>query len=348
MIEINGSYLEGGGQIIRTSLSLSALSGKPFHITGIRAGRAKPGLQPQHKACVEAVGKACGAAFQGAEIGSIELVFEPGEISGGSYRFDIGTAGSTTLLLQSLLPLLVFAPAVTRVELIGGTENPMAPSALYLQNVFIPMVRRMGLVEKISLEKWGWYPKGGGVLAAEVEPARELKALDLVSRGALEQITGSSVVSNLPMHIADRQKAAALKKLAEAGLEAKVGVVDAPSAGQGTELFLCAKYANSSAGFSSLGERGKPAEKVGGEAAQELVKFNAGGAAAEEHLADQILLYLALARGESRLGVSRVSRHLLTNAWVVQKFLDARITVDGREGGPGTVAVSGVGYVNKH
>jgi len=344
LISVDGSFLEGGGQILRTSLSLSALSGKSFKITRIRAGREKAGLKQQHRACVEAVAGICGAAFTGAEIGSSELVFEPGAVKGGGYRFDIGTAGSTTLLLQSILPLLVFAPEKARVEIRGGTENPMAPSALYLQNVFIPLVKRMGLVEKISLEKWGWYPKGGGLLVAEVEPVGELRAINLAERGELKGIRGHSVVSNLPVHIAERQKESALKKLAGAGLGGKIAVESAPSIGKGTELFLCAEYGNSVAGFSSLGEIGKPAEKVGAEAAQELVEFNAGTAAVEHHLADQALSYMALGRGESRMSVSRVSRHLLTNAWVIQKFLDAEIAITGKEGLPGAVMVKGTGF----
>ncbi len=297
--------------------------------------------------CVEAVGRVCGAKFTGTDIGSTELVFEPSGIKGGKYRFDIGTAGSTTLLLQSLLPVLVYSPGRTRVELIGGTENPLAPSALYLQNVFIPVVHRMGLVEKISLEKWGWYPKGGGVLSAEVEPVGELEGIDLGWRGALKEITGYSVVSNLPMHIAERQKTSALKKLAEAGLEAKISLLSAPSIGQGTELFLCARYENSLAGFSSLGEIGKPAEKVGAEATGELIEFNSSQAAIEHHLADQIILYMALARGESKMFASKISRHLLTNAWVVQKFLAARIQVKGKEGEAGQVVVEGAGWRNE-
>lgn len=299
--------------------------------------------------CVNASARVSDAKTTGAEAHSKELTFEPKAVNSGEYGFATGTAGSTTLVYQCLAPALAFAPSQTKLEITGGTSNAWAPSSWFLKHAFLPTVSRMGFEGSIEVERHGWYPKGGGVLKASVKPVKGLRAVDLRERGKLKIIRGFSVASNLPMHIAERQKAQALKDLTAAGLEgAEIELVNAPSIGIGTELFLCAEYENSVAGFSSLGERGKPAEKVAGEAAKALVEFHDSGAAIDAHLNDQILLYCAIARGESNFTTSKVTTHLLTNAWTIRQFLpEAEIEIDGREGEAGTVRVNGAGYENK-
>jgi RNA 3'-terminal phosphate cyclase (ATP) len=345
LLEIDGAQGPGGGQLLRTSLSLSILLRKPFRMTGIRAGRKNPGLQAQHLTAVKAAAEVSRARVHGADLNSEALTFEPERLEAGRHRFDIGTAGSTALVLQTLLPALLFAGKPSELEIRGGTANPFAPSALYLEQVFLPTLARMGAKATARVERWGFYPAGGGVLRARVEPANGLTAIDLRGRGRLEEVRGYAVVANLPAGVAEREKTRALKVLAEASLEARITLERAEADGPGNELFLLARYANARAGFSSLGEKGKPAEQVAEEAARELAAFHASGASADAHLADQLLLYAALAGGESRYTTPRVTSHLVTNAWLVEKFLPrADIDVEGEEHAPGEVRVTGAGF----
>ncbi|MEW5955332.1 MAG: RNA 3'-terminal phosphate cyclase [Candidatus Micrarchaeota archaeon] len=354
-MEIDGSHGEAGGQLLRTSLSLSVLLQKPFHITKIRASRPHGGLQHQHLACVQALAELSGAGVEGAELHSQELWFKPKPVEKSVFRFDVTglekvffdvhTAGSTLLLLQALLPPLAFASRPTKIELRGGTCAHFAPPQLYVQRVFVPSVAKMGLKLEMDVEKWGWFPKGGGVLHATVHPVERLSAFNGTERGALKELDCIAALSNLPEHIAQRMKATALKHFVEkpAGVAPKVELVRAPAMGEGAMFFVGARYGRSLAGFTSIGERGKPAEKVAEEACAAFSAFHSSKAAVDDRLADQIALYCALAQGRSEFTCPRVSKHLESNIWVIERFLPAKFEVE-HSPGLARVAVEGIGF----
>lgn len=343
MLEINGNYGEGGGQILRTALSLSCLTGTPFRIVNIRRGRSKPGLMPQHLVSVRAARSISGATVEGAEPGSTELDFIPSQLQGGTFQFDIGTAGAVTLVLQTLIPPLLNADHPSSLTLTGGTHVPFSPSVHYLTEVFVPMLRGLGGEVRLNIESYGFYPRGGGKIHVEIVPTRELRPLHLTAPGELRRIKGYSGVCRLPLSIAERQRDAALARLA--GLPgaslcpAEIELLDVHGPGQGTFLFLLAETEHLQAGFTSLGARGKPAETVGMEAADELCRHLPAGAALDPHLADQVVPYLALSREESSFTTSLITRHLLTNLWVAKLFLPLRIEVTGKEGHAGLVTI---------
>lgn len=343
MIAIDGSYGEGGGQILRTALSLSCLFRKPFRMFNIRIGRPRPGLMPQHLAAVGAARRICGAQVSGDDPGSTELVFSPGEARGGEIALDIGTAGSTVLVLQTIVPALLFASAESEIVLSGGTHVPFSPSYHYAAGVFAPALRKLGLDIRLSIESYGFYPRGGGRIRAHLVPANAIAPLCAVERGKLLAVAGESGVGNLPLTIAERQKEAALAKVRPAirgnGVPADVRIVSVPTPGQGTFIFLAAESEGTVAGFCALGARGKRAETVGEEAANAFLDHAATGAALDPHLADQIVPYVAMSGGESVFTTSRVTQHLLTNLWAVELFRPFRYDVEGELGKPGRVRI---------
>jgi RNA 3'-terminal phosphate cyclase (ATP) len=347
MIKINGSHGEGGGQILRTSLAISAVLGQGAEIVDIRAGRKKPGLMPQHLTSCRAVATITGGKLEGAELGSTRLRFIPGTAKGGRYRFDVGevkpSAGSVGLILQTILPPLAFTRRSSEITLLGGTHTPWSPPVDYLREVFLPAIARMGLRAQISMERWGWYPRGGGVVQGRVKPVPMISGCDFSERGSLLSVEGLSVVSRLPMGIAQRQRQQALRRLQGEGLLVQIKVSEVPSVGPGTFIFLASRFERATAGFSALGKRGKPAEAVADEAVDQLLAHLRSPGALDAHLADQLVLYMALAQGPSRLTTSAISTHLLTNIWVLEQFLPGRLTVEGREGESGTVVAEGVG-----
>jgi RNA 3'-terminal phosphate cyclase (ATP) len=343
MIRIDGSIGEGGGQILRTSLALSCVLHVPVEIVNIRKARQKPGLQPQHLTAVNAAAAVCRAKIEGASLSSTAVRFEPDAVAGGDYFFDVsekkGSAGSAPLVLQTVLPPLCFANGPSTVTVIGGTHVPWSPTAHYLEQVFSPMLARIGLDADVLLEKWGWYPAGGGKLTARIRPGKEALPLVVTGPGALLRVSGISAVSNLPREIAVRQRDRAAKMLSQKGIDADIELVNGPSPGKGTLVFLLAEFENVRAGFSALGALGKRAEEVAEEACRDLLEYREAGAALDPHLADQTVLYLALTRGASEFTTSRITRHLLTNIQVVQQFIDCNIQVTGREGEAGIVRV---------
>ncbi|HLB24905.1 MAG TPA: RNA 3'-terminal phosphate cyclase [Nitrospirota bacterium] len=344
MIVISGSYGEGGGQILRSSLSLSALLGEPVKILNIRRNRPKPGLRPQHLTSVLAVKELSRGEVTGAEVGSTELAFVPRDVRPGAYDFDVsritGSAGSVTLILQTILPVLALSHGQSRVTLAGGTHVPWSPPFHFIERCFLPAVGRLGINATVSIERWGFYPKGGGRVVADVTPSAKLVPVDLTSRGRLVGVKLISAAANLPEGIAQRQADAAKGAVAGAGVEPDVEIINAPSPGQGTFVYISAEFENVTLGFSALGERGKRAETVGLEAARDFLGFMEMGACVDERLADQLVLYMALAEGSSRMSVERVTSHLMTNIWVVGQFLpDVHIKVEGEEGSPGIVEV---------
>jgi RNA 3'-phosphate cyclase len=347
MLEIDGSHGSGGGQVLRSSLALSALTQKPFALKNIRAGRKNPGLAAQHLTCVRAAAELTNARVEGAQLGSTRLAFEPCGFAAEAHEFDCGTAGSVTLLLQALLPALAFANKEASVKLAGGTAVAWSPPVNYFERVLFPTLARMGLNARIEVKKWGWYPKGGGVVEVKVKPAGGLKAIDLSERGAFERANAEVVCSNLPAHVSERMKSHALQTAFERSLKNfKVGITKAPAVGQGALFFLLAEHGNALAGFSALGERGKPAEKLVEEAFSAFKTFEESSACVDEHLGDQLIPFFALARGESRLRAF-LTPHLLTNAWVCERFLETKFAVQGKENEVGLVSVKGVGFENK-
>jgi RNA 3'-terminal phosphate cyclase (ATP) len=343
-LQIDGDYGEGGGQILRTTLSLSCLLKKPVEITNIRKGRRIPGLQPQHLTSVNACKSISEAEVEGNKLQSLTLKFSPQKIKGGDFTFNVAeekrSAGSTSLILQAILLPLSLAEQSSHITLLGGTHVPWSPPFDYLKEVFLPMVRKIGCQVELQIKKWGWYPKGGGEVHCTIHPAEKLLPLNLTERGKLLNLTGISVVSNLPTPIAERQKNQALKILRERDFSPEIKILQAPSIGQGTFFFLRAEFENSVAGFGVLGEIGKRAEKVAKEACQEFLEFIETKAAIDPHLADQLIPYLVLTDGQSSFTVSRISKHLLTNVWVVQQFLPTKITVEGDEGKEGKVIIT--------
>jgi RNA 3'-terminal phosphate cyclase (ATP) len=343
-LQIDGNYGEGGGQILRTTLSLSCLLKKPVEITNIRKGRKIPGLQPQHLTSVNACKSISEAEVEGNKLQSLTLKFSPQKIKGGDFTFNVAeekrSAGSTSLILQALFLPLSLSEQSSHITLLGGTHVPWSPPFDYLKEIFLPMVRKIGCQMELQIRKWGWYPKGGGEVHCVIHPVEKLASLNLTERGRLLNLTGISVVSNLPTPIAERQKNQALKILKEKDFSPEIKIVQAPSIGQGTFFFLKAEFENSVAGFGALGEIGKRAEKIAEEACQEFLEFIVTKAAVDPHLSDQLIPYLALAEGQSSFTVSRISQHLLTNVWVVQQFLPTKITVEGDEGSEGKVIIT--------
>jgi RNA 3'-terminal phosphate cyclase (ATP) len=254
-----------------------------------------------------------------------------------------GSAGATSLVFQTLLLPLAFASGQSRLTIRGGTHTAWSPLFHYLKHVYLPTLARVGLEARVEIEKWGWYPIGGGEMTAFIKgrEGSHPSALSLIERGELKRLWGVSATSNLPPHIAQRQKKRAEGYLRKRGFDPRIEIVDAPSPGQGTVVFLVAEYEHAVAGFSSLGKRGKPAEKVAEEACREFLTYHRSGACLDKHLADQLILPLALARGSSAFTTCEITMHLLTNVWVVEQFLDVRFEVEGEEGGKGRVQVVG-------
>lgn len=341
MLEIDGNYGEGGGQILRSSLSLSAILNRPIRISDIRAGRKKPGLAPQHLTSVNAVAAITNAEVIGGQLGSQTLTFRPQEISGGNYTFNVAeirpSAGALSLVFQSVALPLSFAKVPSTVTLRGGTHVPWSPTVHYLQEIFIPIVTKFGFQGSIQLNRWGWYPKGGGEAIAKVQPTADWHGVQLGHRGKLQTVYSISAASNLPEHIINRQQGRIQKRLAQFNLPVSIERVKGESIGQGTLVFLMAEFENVRAGFSAIGARGKPAEQVADEACQALADFLASAAAIEPHLADQLILPIALAKGESRFTTSYITRHLTTNIWLVQQFLPVRFEVNGAENEAGEI-----------
>lgn len=343
MIIIDGAMGEGGGQIVRSALSLSLLTGKPFTIARIRAARPKPGLRPQHLAAVSAAARISHAQVEGDRVGSQWLSFAPGVIAPGSYHFDIGTAGATTLVLQTVLLPLALAAAGSRLTISGGTHVPWSPSFHYLDLHWRHFLARIGIDFGLTLQRAGFYPHGGGELLATLPGAAHPRPLQLVRRGALRRIRGVSAVANLPLTIAERQRTQALRRLRQLApqVATEIAIDTLAAISPGTMLLLLAEFEASQACFTALGERGKPAERVADEAADALAAFLGSDGAVEPWLADQLLLPLALAPGCSTLRTSAVTQHLLTNAAIIRRFLPVTIAVEATLGAPATVTISG-------
>lgn len=331
LLTIDGSTGEGGGQILRAALSLALLTQRPFQMVNIRARRPKPGLRPQHLTAVQAAAALCAAAVEGDALGSSTLTFLPRQpVQPGSYRFDVGTAGATTLILQTILPPLVETVETSWVTLTGGTHAPWSPPYHYLERVFLPAVSQLGWRVQLTLKRWGWYPRGGGkVLATVHPPVMPPGEVNWRERGSLRHLWVLSATSNLPAHIRQRQARRARQRLKEAGLApTEVALIDAPSPGVGTCVVVAAAYDNGWGGSVALGKKGKPAEQVAEEAVAEFLTFHNSGGALDPRLADQVIVPLLWRVPEWAFTTSHATNHLRTVVWLSAQFIPARVTLE--------------------
>jgi RNA 3'-terminal phosphate cyclase (ATP) len=331
MLTIDGSAGEGGGQILRTSLALSVLTKTPITIERIRAGRPKPGLMRQHLTAVLAAQKLCGAKLTGGEVGSQRIVFEPGELVTGDLEFQIGTAGSTALVLQTVLPPLMVADAPTTVTVSGGTHNPKAPTVEFLNEAFLPLLGKIGPKVALTMERAGFYPAGGGRIVAHITPTprEQLSRLVLHERGEATDRGAWAAVSNLPNHIARREIGVIGEQMgwAESMLHSHVWT----SPGPGNVVWMLLGYDNVREVFTGIGEKGKSSEQVAADVIAEARAYLASGAPVGEHLADQLLLPMALAGGGS-FCCTPPSLHTRTQAEIIEKFLEVEFTFERQDG----------------
>ncbi|KGF82215.1 RNA 3'-terminal-phosphate cyclase [Massilia sp. JS1662] len=330
MIELDGAVGEGGGQILRSALTLAMITGRPFRIRNIRANRAKPGLMRQHLVAVQAALQVCGGEATGAALGSQDLTFVPGPVRGGDYEFAIGTAGSCTLVLQTVLPALLKADKPSTLRLAGGTHNPMAPPVQFLQRAWCPRLAEMGARIDIQLERFGFYPAGGGVVLARVEPCAELRPRTWMTRGERRAAYAEAFVAGVPGRVAQRELECVGRAMNSG--EDQLLVRDLPAdQGPGNALLLTLDYEHATEVFTAFGEKSVASEQVARQVVQRARQYLMSRAAFAEYLADQMMLPLALAGGGS-FTLDEVSMHARTNAQVIEMFLPVRFTFDRRDG----------------
>jgi RNA 3'-terminal phosphate cyclase (ATP) len=345
MITIDGSYGEGGGQILRTSLTLAAILQRPVCIERIRARRPEPGLRPQHLTAVRAIAAICGADMEGDHVGSERLVMQPGHAPRpGDYTFDVsqmakgGSAGAVSLIFQTVLLPLALAEGPSYLTLRGGTHVSWSPPYHYLAHVYLPALARLGVDAEVHIERWGWYPRGDGEMTATIAGNAHLRPHDFTARGERRRVWGISASSNLPPHVRQRQMKQALARLGDQGIAIECDLFDAPSTGPGASLFICPVYTQGAAGFTGYGRLGFPAEKVADVAVDRFLAYERAQGAVDPHLADQLVLPLALAGGA--LTTVEVTQHQITNIWVVEQFLGPRCRLEGEEGEEGRMLCS--------
>lgn len=328
MIEIDGAQGEGGGQILRSALSLSMITGQPFRLINIRAGRDKPGLLRQHLVAVQAAAAICGARTTPVALRAASLEFVPGPVRGGDYRFAIGSAGSCTLVLQTLLPALLHADAASTVRISGGTHNAMAPPVHFLQRAYGRILGQMGAHVQIELLRYGFVPAGGGEVLASVQPSR-LRPVELLQRGERQAGFAESMVAGVPVNVAQRELERVAGGMGWSGKQLRIVGLPADQ-GPGNVLLLSLEHEHVTEVFTSFGEKSLLAESVAKRLLNEVRAYLKTDAAVSEHLADQLLLPMALAGG-GVFSCSKVSQHALTNAEVISRFLPVRITFEQQE-----------------
>ncbi len=333
-IQIDGTT--GGGQMLRTALTLAMITGQPFRMSHIRGKRQKPGLMRQHLTCVKAACEISDGSVDGAEIGSTEIVFRAGKVRAGSYSYAIGTAGSTTLLLQTLLPALLYADSSSKLRLEGGTHNPLAPPFEFIDRVFLPTLRRMGAEAAVSLVQSGFAPVGGGMIECEIQPCTKLQPFELHNRGELKSMKLRVPIRNLKANIGDRMLASALEQLP---CEDATVEVREPGPGLGVCCLYEAQFENTSELVSCFGESNVTAERVGFRAAKSLKDFMSSQTPVGRHLADQLLLPLALA-GHGSFTTMIPDDHVTTNISIIEKFLPVHIKIEKMEKGRHMVMIA--------
>lgn len=352
MIVLDGSFGEGGGQILRTSIAFSALLGEPVKIVNIRAKRSNPGLRRQHMTAVKILAEITEAEVEGLHLGSKELTFKPKCKKSDNFTFDIGTAGSIPLVLQAILPVLMFSPSKSTVTITGGTDVAWSPPIDYIRLVMLKFLRLMGVNVKIEVFRRGHYPRGGGRVRVEVDPVSKLEPLEMTSQGRVLRIEGVSHCVKLPRHVAERQARSAINELKSKGfnVDFKVDIESYPPDrdphfSPGSGIVLAAITENTVLGGDALGEKGKPAEIVGREAAIKLLEEVRSGAALDSHMSDMILPYLAVASGTSIFTGSKLTMHAYTNMYVIEKLSGVKFELlKGSIGKPFKVKVEGLSF----
>ena len=344
-IEIDASFGEGGGQIIRTALALSALTQKPIVLKNIRAKRPKPGLRPQHLASVKAIGALCNAKIENAFFASKELVFSPQKVSPQNFNVSIGTAGSISLLVSQLLPVSLLAEINLHVS--GGTNVPFSPPIEFVKYVLFPILKKMGAKQSLSINRRGFFPKGNGLVSFTSKKARiPLRPIKIVELGSLEAVEIFSSCASLPKEVALNQARAA-KNALKATIPEFVERIDYREKAEtiGSSITLLASF---SSGFilsgSALGKKGVPAEQVGKAAAHALLAELKAEKPCDSHLADQLIPFMALAKGKSEIVTTKLSQHCLTNILITEKFLPVKFAVEGELGKPAKISVKGAGF----
>lgn len=324
-VEIDGSRGEGGGQILRTSLALSIITGRRLRMYKIRAGRKRPGLQRQHLACVEAAAQLCRATTNDLDVGASELVFTPGTEWPGELAIDIGSAGSTTLVVQTILPAAIVANKPLHARITGGTHNPLAPPFEFLDRVFLPQLRAMGADVALTLEKHGFMPAGGGVVDVVVRPTGKLKPIELLEAGRVVGRRATAICASLPRHVGERELAVAQERLDNPKCE----LLEFPKAGPHNVFMVEVELSGGARELiTSHGRKGYPAEDVADDALDELEDFLEAGVPVGECLADQLLLPLALAGGGKFRTLGPLSLHAMTNIDTIREFLDVPIRTE--------------------
>jgi len=349
MKEIDGAFGEGGGQILRTSIALSAVTGIPIKIRNIRAKRRPPGLKAQHLTAVKSVAKLVGASVKGLRIGSTEITFIPGEMRPGSYFFDVGTAGSISLVLQALLPAMAFAEDEVEVTIRGGTAVTFSPPVNYIEMILLPHLRDMGANVTLEVIRHGFYPRGGGIVKVRSKPIRgALRPIMKIERGRLRRITGAAISAKLPSHIVKREAKAAKKLLSRYGVDVDIATKwegpELNTLDPGTFIVLRAEFEKTLLGADALGARGKRAEKVGEEAAKKLAFDIDNNATVDVHMGDQLILWMALAKGKSMIRVSKLTMHAYTCIYIVKQLLEnVDVSVEGSVGELARITIQGAG-----
>ncbi len=354
-IQLDGSILEGGGQLLRVAVALSAVTRQPIKVDKIRLRREKTGLRHQHLAAVKAVAELVDAEVVGLEVGSESITFQPKRTTELNLHVDIGTAGSTTLVLQALMPALAFAPVDIGATLIGGTNNPLAPSTDYMTHVLIPSLRLMGYNCRVEVERRGFYPKGGGEVRIESQPASLLKALKLKEVGRVENIRIVSYSCQLPSHITERMVSTAVSTLHNNGFEVTRTEIESRqigdpkcSADPGCGLLIVVKYESGAfAGFDGLGEKGTPAEKIAESICETALRHLRTQVQVEPHLCDQLLIWMSLASGVSEIRTSELTLHSLTCMEIARKLLGVEFDVQGKLGEAATIRCKGSSLKNE-
>ncbi len=344
--------MEGGGQLLRMAVTYSAVMGIPIRVRRIRGGRSPPGLKAQHLTAVKAVAEICRGEVEGLRIGSTEIEFKPGRARGGSYSFDIGTAGSISLLLQCVAPVAAFADSTVELRIRGGTAVKWAPPTMTMREVVWRALRAMGFRGEINILREGFYPKGGGVVDAFIEPILKLRAIQTDGPGRVELIRGISVCGKLPSHVAERQAKSAIETLRGSGLEAEIerrvlsGREQPLSPGSYITLWVERAERPCYLGADSLGERGKKAEIVGLEAAESLIEQLKTGMAIDLHTADNLILWCSLAEGESTFTTSRLTLHTATAMELAKIITGVKFKVEGQLNKPAKISCRGIGLKN--
>jgi RNA 3'-terminal phosphate cyclase (ATP) len=339
MKNIDGSIGEGGGQVLRTCLSLSLITGQAFHISNIRTGRPRPGLRAQHLKAVEVAAKIGQADVDGAQLNSTSISFTPKIIRPGRYHCDIGTAGSTSLVLQTIFLPLSMGGAASSISISGGTHVPWSPSFDFLVQQWLWYLKKIGFDISLKLELAGFYPQGGGLIHAAIQSTKSIPPLNLSQRGKLLRIRGTSAVANLDRHIAERQRNQVLRRLGDKFPLSDIRINKLPSRFKGTTICLICEFEHSQSCYFALGKLGKPAEKVADEVADSIEHFLSTDATVDEFLADQILLPLAFAISRSTFSTAKITHHLITNSEVIQEFLPVIIQISGETGSPGLISI---------